>query len=110
MGRGNRKAVLEDRSALAVLCANGGKDAPNEVRCRAYLALANLSVQLRGAEDTLVGKQLVSALTVGTDKKQPVDVRSRVFGALWSMAASAANLRGMWTNIDIRYALAAALS
>lgn len=110
LSRANTKAMLQDEQALKVLCFNGGRDNPDEVRERAYLALANLSLQLKGTEDTEQAIGLLSVLILGADRRQAVGVRSRIFGVLWSMAAIAANLRAMWKNIDLRYALVAASS
>lgn len=101
--------MLEDKDCMEVLIVSAGKEAPDAVRGKAYLALSNLTLQLRGAEDTDEAKSLLKALVLGTDKRQPPDVRSRIFGALWSMVASAANLKAMWKNLDIRFALAAAV-
>lgn len=108
--RANRKAMLEDTEAIQTLCDCSGTEAPNEVRSRVYLTLANLSMQLRGAEDTEVAGNIIKALVQGTNHRQPLDVRTRVFGALWSVVACAANLQTVCRNLDIRYALAAALA
>lgn len=102
--------MLEDQDTLFCICQNAGREAPVNVRSRAYLVLANLALQLRGSEDTDDARKLIKALVLGCDKKLEDDVRARVFGALWSMAACAANLKEMWKNLDIRYALAAALA
>merc|ERR1712216_1000140 len=110
LSRFNRKAMLEDEDALKTLCLNGSREAPDEVRCRTYIALANLAQQLRGSEDSEVAQQIIKALSLGTNPKEPDGVRSRVFGALWSMSASAANLKEMWKNLDIRYAVQKASS
>jgi hypothetical protein len=67
-------------------------------------------MQLRGLEDSEDGTKMLAALCLGTEKKMPTQVRMRVFGALWSMAACAANLKAMWRHIDVRYAIRDALS
>lgn len=108
--RANRKAMLEDEQTRTVLCVSAARDAPEDVRLRAFVVLGNLCVQLRGCEDTNIGRQLIRAIVVGIDKRQQHSVRIRAAGALWSMASSAANLQAMWKNLDIRYAILASVS
>lgn len=102
--------MLEDEKACKALFISASREAPDEVRCRAFLALANVALQLRGMEASSIAQKIIKSLLIGTNQKEPADVRARIFGTLWSMAATSADLQQMWKNLDIRYAIAAAVS
>lgn len=108
--KANRKAMINDDETRKILGKCAAKEAPEELKLRTYLVLANLCLQLRGSEDTPMGQQLIRSLVLGLDQKQHQEVRTRAAGALWSMASSSADLRAMWQNVDIRYAVVACVS
>lgn len=103
-----RRQMFGHEQTRQALYACMDQDAPFGVRRIAYVLLSNMMLFETRRSDA-VSREVLKTLADGSGKRMPTDIRSRILGALWSMATTGASLPELWANLDLRFTLIAAL-
>lgn len=101
----NRRMMLEDEEMVEFLGECVDMDAPDLLRERCYIFIANLLLEMKGSEDTEIAERLIEFLMHGLNTKNRLDIRQRTIGAVWSAVSCEANTKLLWQHEILRNTL-----